>query len=269
MSGAGSCPRPRPGGGRCNSRRCPSCGVLWAGDTRKRLLANVTAYGGPVVLVTATAPGADVLPWGDDGRCEERAVWRWNCTAAARWREMHRLAAQAARRKHGKLSLITWTWEYQRRGALHKHLVLGVATAAELAGAHTYVAELDRLRKGFSFGYVDRGRKAPGQHGRRALEVIQAGTAARYVAKYLAPLKAGKMTLSETVTRPDVPALVVYVGRAMTARTGITMRYLRRVRIAHFLGFDPATGETRESMFLREYVRLQKAGVDPRAAQGP
>jgi hypothetical protein len=36
------------------------------------------------------------------------------------------------------------------------------------------------------------------------------------------------------------------------------MRQLRRLRIAHVLGFDPATGETHESIFMR----LARAAVD-------
>lgn len=192
-------------------------------------MANVTAYGGSVALVTITAPGRDVLGHDGDGLVHDLAAWRWNGTAASRWREMHRAAAQIARRRHGVLSVLAWSWEYQRRGVLHKHVVVGVHTARELGAAHTYVQALHELRDRYGFGYVDRGRR---HGGKRSLEVVPPTRAARYLAKYLAPIdrETGKLVLSETVLRPDVPPLVVYVSRALTVRTNCTMRELRRVR---------------------------------------
>jgi hypothetical protein len=126
--------------------------------------------------------------------------------------------------------------------------VIGVATPRERAAAQTYVAELSALRERYGYGFIDRGRRRGGQHGRH-LQVIPAGRAARYVAKYLSPLDAdGKPTLSETVTRPDVPPHVTYVARTLTSATGITMRYLRHVRRAYVARCCPTTGETIDSM---------------------
>ena len=194
----GACPRPRHRDGRahrCRSRRCPSCGLLWAGDTRVKLLANIAAYGGDVVMVTATAPGAKRLP-------DPRAIREWNDAAPGRWRRLHSAAAQAVRREGHPFAFLGRTFEYQRRGALHVHAVVGVHSARELHAAHRYVFHLDRLRDRHDFGFVDRGR---GRGDRRALEVIPAERAARYMAKYLAPIQGGKLTLSETVLRPDCP----------------------------------------------------------------
>jgi hypothetical protein len=233
--------------------------VLWAGDTRKRLLVNIASYGGDVAIVTITAPGAARLP-------DARAMMRWNSTAASRWRSLHRAAAQVARRRHGRLTLLAWTWEYQRRGALHKHAVMGVQTAAELAAAHTYANALSELAGTYDFGFVDRGRA---HGGKRSLEIIPAGRASRYVAKYLSPLdSAGKPTLSETVTRDDVPPLVAYVSRTLTTSTGCTMRFLRHVRLCWVLGIDPRTGEVlRASLGLHE--ELSTASVAATPANGP
>ena len=199
----------------------------------------MTAYGGPVALVTITAPGADVLRWdrrpgpGGRRRVHPFSAAIWNRWAPANWRRLHRAAAQRARRRHGKLTLLGWSWEFQRRGVLHKHVILGVGSAVELAAAHTYVQALDELRHAHRFGFVDRGRK---RRGTRSLEVVPALRAARYVAKYLAKRGDGdELVLSETVHHRDVPPLVVYVARAMTARTGITMRHLRHVRLAYVL----------------------------------
>lgn len=226
---------------------------------------NVSAYGGDVVLVTITAPGKDALPW--DGETVSRsAADEWNASAPGRWTSLHRAASQRARRKHGRFALVAETWEYQRRGVLHRHVILGVATAAELAAAHTYVQALDDLRESRGFGFVDRGKK---RRGHRSLEVVPAERAARYVAKYLSPLDAaGKPTVSDTVRRSDVPRQVVYVAHRLTAITGITMRYLRRVRLAYVLGFDPDTGELVDSAVFNEIRALVLAGV-PARALGP
>ena len=209
--------------------------MLWAGDTRHRLLANVTSYGGAVALVTVTAPGNDLL--GD-----RPSMRRWNVAAPARWREMHRAAAQRARRKHGVLRMLCWSWEYQRRGALHKHVLLGVETAAERVAAHTYLRALDEHRHEHGFGFVDNDGNAKWR--RRGLATIPAERAARYAAKYISKLDAaGKPTLNETIMHPDVPPLVVYVSRSLTMSTGVTMRFCRHVRHCWVLGIDPRTGE--------------------------
>jgi hypothetical protein len=232
--------------------------VLWAGDTRVRILQNTEAYGGDVVLVTITAPGDDRLPRDCDGNVLQVAREAWNRSAPDRWRRLHRAAAERARRRHGRFSLVAWSWEYQRRGALHKHLILGVATARELAAAHTYVQALDELRHRHDFGFVDRGRK---HRGGRSLEVIPAVRAGRYVAKYLAKRQDGRIVLSATVLAADVPPLVVYVARELTGRTGVTMRSLRWRRHVHVMGYDPRTGETAQSVFLGHYNRLAACGV--------
>lgn len=140
------------------------------------------------------------------------------------------------------MTVVSRTWEYQRRGAKHVHVVLGVETARELSGAHAYAAELASRRGAHDFGFVDRGRRT---RGRRCLEVIPSARAARYVAKYLSPLGGdGKPTLSETVRHPDMAGHVLYVSRDLTALTGVTMRSLRWRRRAHMLRIDPDTGET-------------------------
>jgi hypothetical protein len=157
--------------------------------------------------------------------------------------------------------MLAWTWEYQRRGALHKHIVVGVNTARELAAAHTYAQALHELAAGAGFGFVDRGRRTGG---RRCLEVIPAQRAARYVAKYLSPLGDDhKPTLSATVVRADVPPHTAYVSRSLTGETGMTMRYLRWRRKAYVLKLppiNPVTGELLASM-------VERLAVDARARE--
>lgn len=238
---------------------------------------NLVAYGGDVALVSVTGPS---LPW-DRSRCSHpqdgracsgkhgcralpRYAMTWNRSAPRRWRELHRAAAQIARRRHGRLSVLARCWEYQRRGVLHMHVVLGMGSACEMAAAHTYVQALDELRELHGFGYVDRGRRRGGS---RHLEVIEGVRAGRYLAKYLAPIAGAKLTLSETVLRRDVPPLVVWISPKLTTRTGCTMRFLRWVRLAHVLGVNPVTGELRES----EAVNAQRllAGSDALAHAPP
>lgn len=203
-----------------------------------------------MVVIAVTAPGRDELP-------DANAMWAWNASAARRWTRLHRAAAQVARRDRGHtVRMLAWTWEYQRRGALHKHVVLGASTAAELAGAHAYVDALHRLRHNHGFGFVDRGRRSNGSQ-TRSLEVIPAQRASRYVAKYLSPLdrESRKPTLSDTVTRPDVPPLVAYVSPSLTSKTGMTMRYLRWRRRAYMLKLPPihpVTGELVDSLLDRQ-----------------
>jgi len=229
---------------RCKSRRCPSCGLLWAGDARVKLLANIEAYGGDVALITVTAPGNDRLP-------DRQATVSWNLSAPGRWRFLHTAARQAAIRKGHRVNVVSRTWEYQKRGALHTHVVLGVQTARELAGAHAYLLQLDKLRNRHDFGFVSDTSKS-GKWRKKGLEVIPSERAARYVAKYLSPLgDDGKPTLSETVTRPDVPGHVIYVSRHLTTKTGVTMRSLRWRRFCHMAKVHPETGELLADMALR------------------
>lgn len=232
----------------CKSRRCPVCGITWAGDTRRRLLANIEAYGGAVALGTITAPGKDLLP-------TPGAITAWNVTAPARWRNLHRSCSQTALRTTGtRPNMLSWSWEYQRRGALHKHFPLGVETPAERRAARVYMNELERHGPAHGFGFVSDTRRGKLARAWRKLgpEPIPAGRAARYIAKYLSPLdSAGKPTMSETVTHRDVPPLVVYVSRKLTMRTGITMRYLRHVRRCWVLKVHPQTGETLASIAQR------------------
>jgi hypothetical protein len=248
----------------CKGRRCPACGPLWAGDTRRRILANLAAYNGDVALATITAPGTA------DGLVDRETISTWNQTAPARWRKLHRSCSQRVHRQTGtRPTLLAWSWEYQKRGALHKHLPLGMNTPAERRAARLYMNLLEQDGPRFGFGFVSDTRRGALARAWRELgpERIPADRAGRYVAKYLSPLDAaGKPTMSETVTHSDVPPLVVYVSRALTSQTGITMRYLRHVRLCWVLKVDPRTGETLASILERGQRGDGQAGDDLVAA---
>jgi hypothetical protein len=223
------CPRPRPGGGRCHSRRCPCCSRLWAGDQRVRLRANLEAIDGDVGLITITAPGKDHLWHDENGMVDGWTGFLWNKSAPGRFRSLHAAARARVVRKEGRCPQITRSWEYQRRGLLHVHIAFPLRSLADRRALDIYVEALCELRWRHGFGFVDRGSYDRAT-GRRIPMRMPAGAAAWYLAKYLAPTEKGKMTLSETVQHRDVPRLVVHVARDLTSATGVTMRNLRLKR---------------------------------------
>lgn len=233
-----ACPRPR-NGHPCKSRRCDYCGRLWAGDVRLKLFRNLDSYSGPVSLVSITAPGQDVLPWdeslcqhpGDESCSGKRGcqlvrehVQDWNRTAPKRWTRLNRRCAQAARRAFPRqLDLLAIVWEYQKRGALHVHIVVGLGSPVKMHAARHYVEELAGAAGQYGFGFVDRKMSSrPGQ------------AAAAYLAAYFIEGEGRKASIRETVTADDVPSHVVYVARLLTSQTGVTMRTLRLRRVAYF-----------------------------------
>lgn len=233
---SGTCPTPRRGH-RCKRRTCPSCGRLWAGDTRKKLFVNFVAYGGEAGLITVTAPS---LPWdrsacthdlseGCSGlrgcRVDPQQAWMWNESAPRRWRALHNAASQYVRRKMpGQLEILGLAWEYQRRGLLHRHVVVGMKTWPQRQAAELYAQRLKALNAAWEFGFVD--GKISGRPARES---------AAYLSSYFISGSGGKAAIRETVMRRDVPPMVVYISRELTKVTGCTMRSLRHDRYLHAL----------------------------------
>lgn len=271
------------------SRRCRSCGVLWAGDQRRKIIENVHAYGGDVAMITITAPGSNLLPW-DRALCEHAPGERcsgprgcqverqraqaWNMAAPPAWRALHRRASQHARRiaKQGgaSWSMVARLWEYQARGVLHLHVVVPMGSAAERIASHAYLDYVLDHRELYGFGNVDRGRKTrAGARWRRALEVVSQGRAANYLAKYVAGSKSdGRLALTETVSHVDVPGHVVYVSRRLTSCTGVTMRTLRLTRQLHMAaiaeGVDLTAWPVIVSIGSRSSQLLRRGALLPR-----
>jgi hypothetical protein len=153
---------------------------------------------------------------------------------------IHRKASQRARRHAEKFggtwSMVAREWEFQRRGVLHMHVVVPMATALERECSHLYNQALEELAPAAGFGWIDRG-KHQGRK-RRELVAVPQGQAARYLAKYIASVDGSKLRLSETVLHPDVPPHVTYVARSLTTATGCTMRSLRKRREDYCYGRD-------------------------------
>jgi hypothetical protein len=236
---------------RCHRRTCPGYSESWARDTRRRLLDNLSAYGGRAVMLTLTPPGAGDLPW-DEGVCahlgphqhsgelgcriESAYADRWNETAPERARQLNRVAKQRADRelrrrgineRRGKL---VHAWEHQKRGALHQHLLVGMGsevqdrwgTNVDASWGRLYADALRELAPRYGFGFVDT----------RPLTSAPkpAREAAAYLSGYFISGRGKKAAITETVRSRVVPSLVVYVSPKLTRQTFCTMRNLRRAR---------------------------------------
>jgi hypothetical protein len=210
----------------------------------RKLRENPRAYGGLVSMTTVTAPGEDAgLVWGSS-RCshppEEACSGRkgcrvvqgaadlWNESSRKWWRELNRIAKQHADRRLRSLGyenrggLLAYSWEMQRRGVWHLHIVLGMQTAPEREWARTYVETLRRIGPAKGFGFVDAKPLETPQEARRI---------AGYLSKYLAKWNPdGTLEVIETVTAAG-RTLLNYVSRDLTMLTGATMRGLRNARL--------------------------------------
>lgn len=228
MSGrAGDCPTPyrhRLSSGRevmvrCKRRTCPECGVLWAGDSRVRLLTNlIDGHGRDVAMVTVTAPGSEVFDHDQVGDVDRAQAKAWNDSAPAQWSRMHRRAQQRLSREvQGAAQLLGYVWAFQRRGVLHLHVALAADTPARKRAAERYTALLKAgLAYEWGFGFVDLTMAYAGSRG-----------VASYFAKYVCKDRNGRPELAETVAHPDVPRRPIYLSNRLTARTRCTMRNLR------------------------------------------
>ncbi len=235
---------------RCAKRSCPSCGALWAEDTRIRALAASQELRGAVALVTVTGPGVGQLPWDSTGRRVHPLHAReWNRQAPAKWSALHKAAAASARRAGGPAwdgwRLLLKAWEYQRRGILHLHLVVPCGGPRERQASEAYVRALAALAPTYRFGYVDRGRlpESGRRQSARRLEPVPPGRASAYVAGYVASSGAGKGGVAEVATAQGVPGAVLYVAQGLTRASGVTMRSLRLRRAVTTLWRGAQEGE--------------------------
>jgi hypothetical protein len=234
-----SCGRPIPDGvTRCSSRTCPAFAPTWARDTRRRLFVNLEQLQ-LSVMFSLTAPGAEVYPW-DPRFCSHSHTVRcsgklgcqvnpelaraFNKLAGAWWSELHRAAKVRADRATGfKGTLAARVWEKQKRGLAHLHGVISVESPAHIRWAEAYVTALREMAPRYGFGFVDGWHKV----GRKFWPGVQA---AAYLSSYFAGGRGRKMAITENVLAGDLPRVVVFVGRALTLRTGCTMRSLRNSR---------------------------------------
>ena len=151
-------------------------------------------------------------------------AWAFNEKAGGWWSELHRAAKVRADRATGhKGKVLARVWEKQRRGLAHVHGVIAVSTPGERAWAKSYVTALKEMAPSKGFGFVDGWHKI----GRKFWPGEQAGA---YLSSYFVRGRGVKAPITENVLAGDLPKLVVFVGRDLTAITGCTMRNLRLTR---------------------------------------
>lgn len=210
----------------CRRRACPGYVDIWLGDNRIRLLENLLAFDGEVVMPTVTAPS---LLWSSDCeglgehkhsgnlgcRVEAEAAREFNCTADKRHSRLHKAAAQRTYRRYGSYpKRLAYVPELQARGVIHWHVVLAWDTPLNRRLSRHYVRQLHELSQSCGLGFVD-----------RKLSARPARIAAFYISKYLTKVEQGG--LRELVVTQQAPVRAVYVHRALTAETRCTMRNLR------------------------------------------
>jgi len=105
----------------------------------------------------------------------------------------------------------------------HLHGVVSVESPAHVRWAEAYIDALCELAPRKGFGFVDGWHKV----GRKFWPGVQA---AAYLSSYFSGGRGRKMAITENVLAGDLPRLVVFVGRDLTAQTGCTMRNLRNAR---------------------------------------
>ena len=213
----------------CKRRSCSYCGRRWARNWETVTRTNLADYGGPVALVSITAPGADVLPWacsrehqhsGPKGcRVEAAAADEWAENAPANYRALRDAARAACKRAGFKPTLLERVWEPQKRGVPHLHLVLGLGSELEKIAAARFVDELARLAPDYLFGFVD-----------RKLEPISAREASRYLAGYLTGRSKRKEGIRSNIADPRMPRSLIWLTPVLTRVTLVTMRRLRYAR---------------------------------------
>jgi hypothetical protein len=122
-----------------------------------------------------------------------------------------------------KGKLAARVWEKQKRGLAHLHAVISVESAEHVRWAEAYITALREMAPRYGFGFVDGWHKV----GRKFWPGVQA---AAYLSSYFAGGRGRKMAITENVLDSDLPRLLVFVGRDLTAHTGCTMRSLRNAR---------------------------------------
>jgi hypothetical protein len=270
-----SCGRPIPEEvRRCSARTCPEFAPTWARDTRRRLFVNLAQLK-LSVMFSVTAPGADLYPF-DPRFCSHPPSQRcsgllgcrvapdvaeaFNRRAGKWWSELHRAAKIRADRSTGfKGKIAARVWEKQKRGLAHLHGVVSVESPAHVRWAEAYITALGEMAPRYGFGFVDGWPKV----GRKYWPGVQA---AAYLSSYFAGGRGHKMAITENVLAGDLPRLVVFVGRDLTARSGCTMRSLRNARR---LWASRAGICEKPVMVYSEWLAAAAMLTGPRAARAP
>ena len=146
----------------------------------------------------------------------------FNRRAGKWWGELPRAAKTRADRETGRKGrLLARVWEKQARGLAHLHGVLSVESPGDVARAKAYLTALREMAPRHGFGFVDGWEKV----GRRFWPGDQAGA---YLSSYFVRGRGGKAPITENVLAGDLPRLVVFVARGLTAQTGLVEIHVGR-----------------------------------------
>lgn len=222
----------------CGSRECAVCGARWEKDQRVRAVAASEQLEHGVALVTVTAPGKTHFVPGEYLTLGSRRAQMddWNRSARRRWRLLHLRASRRVRPWAQALGadwrVLYRSWEYQKRGVLHLHLVLPHDTWEERWCTELYVHYLWSLARSYHFGYVLGGddRDTPGWVREPNVPTAAAESVARYVCKYVASIGHGKDSMRSVAKRTAKRGSVLYIAPKLTRASGVTMTSLRARR---------------------------------------
>jgi hypothetical protein len=182
------------------------------GDWTWTLRNALAAHPGPVCLVTITAPGADVLPYGADGRTVDSvALSEWCSTMMGRWHSLRDLCAKSSKRSMRSGSgpvVLAYVWQLQTRQAPHLHLVVSAGPLGR-----TFAAALKIHAGDYGFGFVDI-KTATGS-------ALAVGV---YLSRYLT------RDLEKGDGSQYLPARPAYVSRVLCRRAGVGIAVARKLR---------------------------------------
>lgn len=251
---------------RCRRRSCPTCGPAWVAMHSAKMRENLGALGGPFVLITLTAPGADVLPWACDRRhkhegakgcqVDRQYAREWADQAPANWKKLRDSAKKAVKRADFDpvTLVIERVWEPQKRGVPHLHVVAAARTPDELAAVEHFHAELRRLAPENGFG--------PQLH---ITKPMAAAEAARYLAGYLLGRSKKKGSIRENLDDPLMPRSLIWEATAIASLS----EHKRMVAWRKRLGLRRGTGVTIRMLRLARWFLAALKGrtkVYPRLA---
>jgi hypothetical protein len=276
----------------CKRRGCPRCQPNWAMDWFRINRLNLEHYGGPVVMVTITAPGEDRLPWdehhcrkrrehkhyGPNGcRVQQRIAREWADMLSWRWAQLRGAARLETRRKlrtsDGELgpapSLLLRAYEPQKRGVPHLHIVLGYGTLAERDAAHVFVGELKRLAGRHDFGFADGRGKTRGVRNPRPvierhgvpLRPMGGADAARYLANYLTGRNSKKKnSIRDNLSDPIMPRSLLWLTPALSSLTA-SQPWIHQMR--ERMGIAGGTGITMRMLRKARHIWAALKGRCP------
>ncbi|HVM69989.1 MAG TPA: hypothetical protein VM204_09185 [Gaiellaceae bacterium] len=294
------CPTPNSfTGASCKRRGCPVCGVPWAKSVGAVSQGNLEHLGGPVVMISITPPGVDVLPWactrehrdreGNVVPCSGKRGCMVEPEAADAWAEHARTVGWKKLRDAARLAVkradlpvaglvVERVWEPQKRGVPHLHVISSARTPIEYAAANRFAEELARLAPLHGFGFVDRGKRIADQacpvrnHRDRgqlhactcahSLPRISAYDARRYLVSYLTGRSKKKGTIRDNIAHPRMPKSLWWLTPALSSfSTGERIEGMRER-----LGVRGGTGLTMRRL---RYARWAFAARDGRCSVLP